>query len=58
MQAYNKKSLTKWFICSEGTYTISKHDHAPRLSIVIKGLNLTGVTLVVKTDQRLQASHL
>jgi hypothetical protein len=51
MQACNKKGLTKWFIHSESTYTytISKHDHAPRLPTVIKGLKLTGVTPVGKT---------
>jgi hypothetical protein len=54
MQACNKKDLTKWFIRTESTHTqtISKHDHAPRLHVVIKGLKLTGVTPVAKNDQR------
>jgi hypothetical protein len=54
MQAYNKKGLTKWFIYRESTLTqiISKHDQAPRLPMVIKGLKLIGVTPVATTDQR------
>jgi hypothetical protein len=60
MQVYNKKSLTNWFIRRESTKTqsTSKHDRAPRLPTVIKGLKLTGVTPVATNDQRSQASHL
>jgi hypothetical protein len=60
MQTCNKKSLIKWFIRTESTYTytISKHNHAPRLRTVIKSIKLIGVTPVAKNDQRSQAFHL
>jgi hypothetical protein len=48
MQVYNKKRLTDWVIKQKKhlNLTITKHDHAPRLPTVIKGLKLTGVTHV------------
>jgi hypothetical protein len=60
MLAYNNKYLTTGSIIEKSTktYTISKHDIAPRLLIVTTGHKLTSLTAVARTEQTSQVSPL
>jgi hypothetical protein len=60
MKAYNKKGLTTGSIAEKSTktYIVSKHDFAPRIPTITKGLKLTGLTHVARTNQNSQVSPL